>query len=101
MALRAEGIPSGTILNQGIPDRHIYCNWSDILTQRAAVEPGCSYQCPRYAGRGGTVSYAPDMCPRSLDLLQRALHLQMNPLLTDDDCRSIAHGINKVTAQVR
>ncbi|MDQ3815164.1 MAG: aminotransferase class I/II-fold pyridoxal phosphate-dependent enzyme, partial [Armatimonadota bacterium] len=42
-ALRAEGIPSGTILNQGIPDRHIYCNWSDILTQRAAVEPGCSY----------------------------------------------------------
>ena len=36
------------------------------------------------------------MCPRSLDLLGRAVHLDVSPLLTNEDVEETVDGINKV-----
>lgn len=94
-ALQAEGVGAGTIHNQGIPDRHIYNAWAEVLTPPLDVQKGCPFTCPYYKGK---VSYSKDMCPQTLDYLGRAIHINTSPLLTPEDCDAIAHGINKVSA---
>jgi hypothetical protein len=36
------------------------------------------------------------MCPRTLDLLGRSVHIEINPHYREEDCQAIAGGINKV-----
>jgi hypothetical protein len=36
------------------------------------------------------------MCPQTLDLLGRAVHLDVNPLYTDEDVAETIAGVNKV-----
>ncbi len=92
-ALRAEGIGAGTIYDQGIPDRHIFLNWMEIMTQSPDVQKGCPFKCPLYRGK---VKYSRDMCPQTLGYLGRAIHINVSPLLSREDCDAIARGINKV-----
>ncbi|MBI3957553.1 MAG: hypothetical protein HY328_02000 [Chloroflexi bacterium] len=42
------------------------------------------------------IDYAPDMCPRSLDLLGRAVMLNVNPLLSNAEMEETIDGVNKV-----
>jgi 8-amino-3,8-dideoxy-alpha-D-manno-octulosonate transaminase len=42
------------------------------------------------------IRYSKDMCPRSLDLLGRAIHLDVNPLLTNEDVEETVEGLNRV-----
>jgi len=93
-ALRAEGVGAGTIYDQGIPDRHIYTAWAEVLTQSPDVQKGCPFTCPHYKGK---IQYSKDMCPQTLDYLGRAIHINISPLLTCQDCDAMAHGINKVS----
>ena len=44
----------------------------------------------------GTVDYSPDMCPRTLDLLGRAVHLDVSPDLSDQNVAEIVEAVNKV-----
>jgi len=92
-ALRAEGIGAGTIYNQGIPDRHIYPHWVEVMAKAPDVQKGCPFTCPMYEGR---VRYSKDMCPRTLDYLGRAIHINVSPSLSCQDCDAVAWGINKV-----
>lgn len=36
------------------------------------------------------------MCPRTLDLLGRAVHLNVNPLLTNEDVEETIEGLSRV-----
>lgn len=92
-ALSAEGIPAGTIYNQGIPDRHIYSHWTYVLRKTPVTSEGCPWTCGWHPG---DVRYSEDMCPRTLDLLGRAVHLNISPWLTPEDCEDIATAVNKV-----
>ena len=96
-ALRAEGVGAGTIHNQGIPDRHIYNAWAEVLEYPRNVQMGCPFTCPMYKGKA---SYSKDMCPQTLDYLSRTIHVNVSPLLTEDDCRAIALGVNKVASKL-
>ena len=40
--------------------------------------------------------YSRDMCPRTLDLLERSIHIEINYNYSVEDCHAIARGINKV-----
>jgi dTDP-4-amino-4,6-dideoxygalactose transaminase len=40
--------------------------------------------------------YSPQACPRTLDLLGRAVHLNISPLLTNDDIEETIDGLRKV-----
>lgn len=94
-ALSAEGLPTGTAHNEGIPDRHIYRYWDSIL-QKRAHHPGMSpWTHPFYKGK---VEYHPDMCPRTLDILNRTLRLGFNVNMTPEHGKLIAQAVNKVDA---
>jgi hypothetical protein len=46
----------------------------------------------------GNVEYDPEMCPRTLDILGRALRFGFNLKMTPDHAKQMAHAINKVDA---
>ncbi|RAV21631.1 DegT/DnrJ/EryC1/StrS family aminotransferase [Paenibacillus contaminans] len=92
--LAKEGIPNGTINNNGFADRHIYKNWSYVMEKRGASEHDTPWNCQSYKGN---VSYSPDMCPKSLDWLNRAIGIGLHQRMTEEDCQDVIQAI-RVTA---
>ena len=90
-ALRAENIGAGRLYQRDRIDYHVYAHWVPIMEQRAWSSGGSPWQ---WAKR--EIHYAHDMCPRSLDLLGRAVHLDCSPLLTNEDVEETIEGLNKV-----
>jgi dTDP-4-amino-4,6-dideoxygalactose transaminase len=95
-ALRAEGIHCGTRGRDAPPDWHVYSGMFPIVLKQGATEDGCPFTCPLYRERGGQVEYARGDCPVADDLFDRVISISLDPWSTDEDCRDIAHGINKV-----
>jgi len=94
-ALRAENIGAGVLYHPDHSDYHIYRHWTPIMAQRTWTAAGGPW---RWARRD--IEYTPDMCPRSLDLLGRAVHLDISPLLTNEDVEETLEGLTSVLAQV-
>jgi len=92
-ALKAENVGASVLYDPDVSNWHVYINWKHILAQKTLTDEGCPYRCPLYQGK---VEYAPDMCPQTLDLLSRAVHLDISPLLTEDDIDQTIEAINKV-----
>ncbi len=83
-ALRDENVPARRLyqdlayLPQDPIDLHVYTAWAPILEQRAWSASGDPWRRhPR------AVSYTPDMCPTTLDLLRRAVHVDVSPDLSE------------------
>ena len=81
-ALKAEGVLAMQIYSPATPDLHIYPFWAPVL---AALEA---------AGAD-----APD-CPRTLELVERAIHVDVSPLCEEQDLDEIAFAFEKVAKQV-
>jgi dTDP-4-amino-4,6-dideoxygalactose transaminase len=81
-ALRAEGVPAMQIYAPDVVDLHVYPFWRPVLDAIAA------------AGMA-----APD-CPRTLDLLGRAVHLDVPPQLDERDLDEIELALRKVALGV-
>lgn len=94
-ALRAEKIDASVLYHPDRIDYHIYRHWTPIMAQRTWTAAGGPW---RWAQR--EIRYTPDMCPRSLDLLGRAVHLDVSPLLTNEDIEETLEGLTSVLAQV-
>ncbi len=92
-ALRAEKVSAGSMFDAGVPDWHIYRHWGHILNKRTATPTGCPFSCPYYEGN---VEYSEDMCPKTLELLGRAVHLNISPMLTDEDAEQTLEAVRKV-----
>lgn len=90
--LAREGIPNGTIDNNGFADRHIYKNWSYIMEKRGASERDTPWNCASYRG---SVNYSPDMCPRTLDWLGRAIAIGLHQQMNEEDCGDVIEAIRK------
>ena len=95
-ALKAEGIEAGGIYNQGVPDWHIFAHWKILLDKLTPTEDGCPFNCPLY--KGPVPKYTKDMCPKTLNLLSRSVHIDIPPQLSEEDCIQIANGIKKVAS---
>lgn len=94
-ALRAENIGAGVLYHPDRLDYHIYTHWTPIMQKRTwAPEDGPW----RWAQR--EIHYNPDMCQRSLDLLARTVHLDINPLDRNTDMEETIDGLNKVLRAV-
>lgn len=89
---RDEGIPSLTMNNKGIPDRHIYTNWDYVLNKQGIADRDNPWTNPWY---GGSVQYSRDMCPNTLNLLSRAVALNLHQHMTEADCAAVANAIRK------
>lgn len=92
-ALAAEGVPAGGIYDAKVRDWHVYTYWEHILGRKTVAPDGLPWSAvpPETLPR-----YRPDMCPRTTELLARAILLDINCNYTDEDCDAIARGINKV-----
>lgn len=95
--LRAEGIPNGTIHNNGFADRHIYKNWSYVLEKRGISDKDNPWNNEHYKGN---VSYSADMCPNTLDWLGRAISIGLHQSMAEEDIADIAAAIRKVAADM-
>jgi dTDP-4-amino-4,6-dideoxygalactose transaminase len=93
-ALRAENIGASGMYHPDRVDYHVYPHWGPILAQRAWSAQGGPWRW------GAPVDYRPDMCPQTLDLLSRAVHLDVNPLLAEEDIAETIVGLNKVLSAV-
>jgi 8-amino-3,8-dideoxy-alpha-D-manno-octulosonate transaminase len=90
-ALRAENIGAGVLYHPDRMDYHIYAHWLPIIEQRTWTPDGGPW---KWAKRD--IHYSKDMCPRSLDLLGRAIHLDVNPLESNTDLEETIDGLNRV-----
>lgn len=92
-ALAAEGVANGTKHNAGFPDRHIYCYWDYVMDKHSHDPTGWPWTSPLYKGN---VEYSRDMCPRTLDVLGRAISIGITQRYTDADADDVARAIRKV-----
>lgn len=89
-ALKAEGLPAST-LYAGHRDYHVYCDWSPILNRRAWSSANAPW-----AWHADAPNYHREMCPRTLDLVQRAVHIDVSPDLTGAQLEEMIDGLHKV-----
>ena len=92
-ALHAEGVPAGGVYDSKVRDWHIYAYWEHVLETKSVAADGLPWTA---VPRPELPKYSREMCPRTLDLLGRSVHIEINHHYSDEDCHSIARGINKV-----
>jgi 8-amino-3,8-dideoxy-alpha-D-manno-octulosonate transaminase len=92
-AMQAEGVPAGGIYDSKIRDWHVYSYWEHILDRKAVARDGLPWSA---VSADQLPKYTRDMCPRTLDLLSRAILLDIHCDFSSQDCAAIALGINKV-----
>jgi dTDP-4-amino-4,6-dideoxygalactose transaminase len=77
-ALRLEGVEAMRIYDPEVPDLHVYPFWQPIFEALAE------------AGRP-----SPE-CPRTLELLERSIHIDVSPLCDEHDLDEIAFAFEKI-----
>ncbi len=92
-ALNAENISCGTMYDNTIADRHIYCNWPFMMSG-LAEDRRAPWKSPFY--QGNVKGYSPDQCPQSLDYLGRAIMIFIDQSFTAQDADLVVEGIRKV-----
>ncbi len=97
-AMQAEGVPAGGIYDKKVRDWHIYAYWDHVMEKKSAAADGLPWSAVPEAE---LPRYAKDMCPRTLELLGRAIMIDINWHYTDQDCDNIATGINRALAGAR
>jgi dTDP-4-amino-4,6-dideoxygalactose transaminase len=90
-ALRAEGAPASVIYEPGCVDFHVYAHWTPIMEQRVWSERGGPWR-----WHDGGIHCSRNACPRSLELLSRAVHLDVSPDLSRDNVDELADAVVKV-----
>ncbi len=74
LASAGQGFAAGSPIDSGI---HVYSRWQPIIEQRGSYHPAHdAYRRPENEGCRKTVT--PDMLPRTLDILDRTLHLVLD-----------------------
>ncbi|MBN2210253.1 MAG: DegT/DnrJ/EryC1/StrS family aminotransferase, partial [Sedimentisphaerales bacterium] len=92
-ALKAEGVPAGGVYDSKVRDWHIYNYWEHILQLKSVAGDRLPWS---GVPERELPKYSKDMCPRSLDLLSKAILIDIDYNLRDEDCAKIARAINKV-----
>jgi dTDP-4-amino-4,6-dideoxygalactose transaminase len=90
-ALNAEGANAFVIYEAERVDYHVYAHWTPIMEKRLWSDNGGPWR-----WHDGEIGYSRDMCPRSLDLLGRAVHLDISPDLSDCNVEELGSAITKV-----
>ena len=91
--LQAEGVPAGGIYDSKIRDWHIFSFWEHILDKKTVALDGLPWSA---VPADELPKYSRDMCPRTLELLSRAIMVDIDYNYSVKDCAAIAGGINKV-----
>ena len=92
-ALVAEGVDASHAYHPKVPDWHVAHHWLHLIERATPTPDGYPFTDP---ARGAPPPDYAGMCPRTAELLSRAVHINVPPQLTDDDCDMIAEAIRKV-----
>lgn len=90
-ALQAEGVENFVMYSPDEVDYHVYTHWAPILNQRSWSDKGGPWR-----NHPRKIEYSSDMCPQTLTLLGKAIHIDISPELDATAVEEIAEGINKV-----
>ncbi len=90
-ALNAENVAASVLYHPDKVDYHIYSHWVPIVNHRSWSDQGEPWRSAQQMP-----SYSPDVCPRTLELLGRTIHLNINPLSTNQDIEDTIEGFEKV-----
>ncbi len=77
-ALQAEGVSATRLYSPEVVDLHVYPYWKPVLE---------------------AIGRVPE-CPRTLDLLERSIHVDVSPLYEERDLEEIALAFRKVATQI-
>ncbi len=89
-ALRAEGAHAFQIYS-GRRDYHVYCEWTPLVNKRSWHPDNAPWR----DGPGAQL-FDRDLCPQSIDLLSRAVHIDISPDLTSAQVEELTDAVNKV-----
>ncbi len=92
-ALKAEGVPCGGIYDSKVRDWHTYNYWEHILQYKSVSQDRLPWS---GLPKNELPKYTKDMCPKSLDLLSKAILIDIDYNFGDEDCNKISTAINKV-----
>lgn len=90
-ALNAEGLGASVIYEPERVDYHVYPHWTPVMEKRIWSENGGPWR-----WHDGEVRYSREMCPQSLDLLSRAVHLDISPDMSSVNVEELADAVVKV-----
>lgn len=90
-ALIAENIGNYRLYRPGIPDYHLYLHWVPIMNQRSHNPHGGPWQLAQRE-----IRYTANMCPRAVDLLSRAIDINVYPQFTERELQETIVGLRKV-----
>ncbi len=96
-ALSAENVGTWNLYHPDHSDLHVYAHWRQILEKGAMTAANFPWAPAYYKG---AMNYSKEMCPRTLDLLGRAAHIDVSPLLTDQDVQETILAIHKVAEAI-
>ncbi|MGZ4700311.1 MAG: hypothetical protein ACXV98_03785, partial [Ilumatobacteraceae bacterium] len=82
-AITAAGVPAAPIYRSDTADLHVYPFWKPVLDAIAAAGAPAPH------------------CPRTLDLLERTIHLDVPPGLSDAQVELICDAVEAAVAQAR
>jgi dTDP-4-amino-4,6-dideoxygalactose transaminase len=93
-ALTAEGARGTVLFRRDVRDYHIAYHWAPILAKRSwsRVGPWDRHPAP--------ISYDPQMWPNTLDLLGRAVQVDISPQLSEEQAEEIVVALRKVLASL-
>ncbi|NLZ56566.1 MAG: DegT/DnrJ/EryC1/StrS family aminotransferase [Clostridiaceae bacterium] len=79
--------------------KHVYANWSPMLERRGACHPAMNpYNME--ANRHLRTTYAPDMCPQTLDLLSRTVFISLQPNWSAERIDSIVREVRDAVTKL-
>jgi dTDP-4-amino-4,6-dideoxygalactose transaminase len=93
-ALTAEGVAASVAWTSG---QHVYHHFDQLIERRFLSRRHCSWECPHYRGKA---TLRKGQFPRSDEILKRAIHLDLHPLLTEGDVNDISEAMHKVAEAI-
>lgn len=93
-AISAENATAYTLYDPDEVDYHVYTHWTPIVQKRVWNRAGMPW-----AAAPRAVDYSPSACPRTLDLLSRAVHIDVNPLHSSAEIEDIAEALAGIIAR--
>jgi len=92
-ALNAEGVETKVLFVEGEHDWHVYACWHDLLAKRTWNDTGYPFSQAKRP-----IEYATDMCPATLELLSRAVQINVPPQRTAAQVEETGQALRKVIA---
>jgi len=92
-ALQAEGVPCGGVYDSKVRDWHTYNFWEHILQYKSVAGDKLPWS---GVPENELPKYSKDMCPNTLELLSKAILVDIDYNFGDEDCAKISGAINKV-----